>query len=82
VYVCLCNAITSSQVRRLGEAGTDTPQALIRALRLDDEEACGFCMHHIGRLVAIARGGDPLEYGRFRLDPANRVDFDNPDDTP
>jgi bacterioferritin-associated ferredoxin len=82
MYVCLCKGITSGRVRKLGEAGVDTPRALIQALRLDDDESCGFCALHIGRMVAIARGGDPLEYGRFRLDPAMRIDFENPDDTP
>ena len=82
MYVCLCKGITSGSVRKLGEAGIDTPLALIEALGLDDEDCCGFCMHHIGRMVAIARGGDPLHYGRFILDPETRFDFVNPDNAP
>ena len=82
MYVCLCKGISDKRVRQLGESGIDTPMALIQALGLDSEECCGFCMHHIGRMVAIARGGDPLHYGRFQLDPDTRFDFENPDNTP
>lgn len=83
MYVCLCKGITSGRIRKLGESGVDTPGELIRVLGLDQlDECCGFCMFHIGRMVAIARGGDPLEYGRFTLDPATRVEPENPDDAP
>jgi bacterioferritin-associated ferredoxin len=82
MYVCLCKGITDGKVRQLGQAGLDTPAALIQALALDDDECCGFCMHHIGRMVAIARGGDPLKYGRFVLDPETRFEHDNPDNAP
>ena len=67
MYVCLCQAITDKQVRQLGLSGITSDEGLIEALGLDDEECCGFCMHHIERMVAIAQGGDPITYGRFRL---------------
>lgn len=79
MYICLCKAITDRRVRQLGQEGVDSPRGLIEALGLDDEECCGFCMHHIGRMVAIAKGGDPLKYGTFKLDPEMTYDFDNPD---
>ena len=82
MYVCLCNAITDRQVRQLGEQGIITPEALVEALNLDDEESCGFCKQHIGRMVAIAKGGDPMKYGKFKLDPAMTVEIDNPDMAP
>jgi bacterioferritin-associated ferredoxin len=67
MYVCLCQAITDKRVRQLGQEGVNTPEALIQTLGLDDEECCGFCMHHIERMVAIANGADPITHGRFRL---------------
>ncbi len=65
MYVCLCQGITDARVRQLGRAGVTTPKALIESLGLDAEECCGYCRLHVDRLVAIARGGDPLTYGRF-----------------
>lgn len=82
MYVCLCNGITDRQVRQLGQAGIISPGSLIEALNLDDEDCCGFCMHHVGRMVAIAKGGDPMKYGKFTLDRGMTLDFDNPDNAP
>jgi bacterioferritin-associated ferredoxin len=82
MYVCLCKAITDRQVRELGARGMGTARELIMALGLDDEECCGFCMQHIGRLVAIANGGDPLTYGKFKLDAGTRFPIDDPDSAP
>jgi bacterioferritin-associated ferredoxin len=76
MYVCLCQAVTQKQVRQLGLQGIDTADALVQALHLDDEECCGLCMHHIERIVAIARGMDPLPASHYRLvhdpDPADQ----------
>jgi bacterioferritin-associated ferredoxin len=72
MYVCLCQAVTQKQVRQLGLEGIDTPEKLIQALHLDDEECCGLCIHHIERIVAIARGGDPITASHFRLVHADR----------
>jgi len=82
MYICLCKGITDGKVRKLGESGVDTPRALIQVLGLDSDECCGFCLHNIGRMVAIAKGGDPLEYGRFRLNPETNVELGNPDNAP
>jgi len=78
MYVCLCRAITDRRVRELGRAGVTSPPGLIEALGLDDEECCGYCMHHIERMVEIAKGGDPLRFGRFRLRQGTVTFTDDP----
>ena len=82
MYVCLCKAITDRQVRHLGEEGVISPESLIKILNVDDEESCGFCKQYIGRMVAIAKGGDPMKYGKFMLDPEMIVKIDDPDMAP
>ena len=74
MYVCLCQAITDARVRQLGQAGVTEPAALIETLGLDDEKCCGYCRLHIERLVAVAKGGDPLIYARSPLNPEPAVD--------
>ncbi|HEX5139839.1 MAG TPA: (2Fe-2S)-binding protein [Dehalococcoidia bacterium] len=82
MYVCLCKGITDRQVRSAGLAGVITPAELVRHFGLDDEECCGFCEHNIFRMVAIARGEDPMHWGKFKLDPAYQVPIDDPDLAP
>jgi bacterioferritin-associated ferredoxin len=82
MYICLCKGITDKQVRKLGESGVTSPHALIQILGLESDECCGFCAHHIGRMVAIANGEDPLKYGRFRIDPEMQIPIDDPDSAP
>jgi bacterioferritin-associated ferredoxin len=66
MYVCLCNAITESQVKRAAQQGIITAEALIEHLKLDDPECCGYCIKHIDFFVEIAEGEDALTYVRYR----------------
>lgn len=82
MYVCLCKGISDRKLRQLGESGVTSPRELILLLGLDSEECCGFCVNHMGRMVAIANGGDPMEYGRFNLEPSWQIPIDDPDSAP
>jgi bacterioferritin-associated ferredoxin len=82
MYVCLCKAITARHVQEAGQAGVDTPHGLTQHFGLDDEECCGFCEHNIVRLVAIARGEDPLKWGKFKLHAEYTLIIDDPDAAP
>ena len=66
MYVCLCNAITESQVKRAGQEGITSAGALIEHLKLNDEDCCGYCIKHIDFFVEIAEGEDALTYVRYR----------------
>ena len=57
MYVCLCRGMTASSLRRLGTSGVNSADDLIARLRLDDPDACGFCLLHIEEIVDIATGG-------------------------
>lgn len=82
MYVCLCKGITAKRVREVGEAGVDTPHAIVQYFGLDSDECCGFCEHNIIRLVAISRGEDPLKWGQFKLDPEYQTTIIDPDLAP
>jgi bacterioferritin-associated ferredoxin len=66
MYVCLCNAITESQVREAGKQGITDRDALAAYLKLDDPDCCGYCIKHIDFFVEIAEGEDALTYVRYR----------------
>jgi len=59
MYVCLCKAVTESDVREAGRAGATTATALIGALGLDSDECCGLCILDMDRFVALAAQPDP-----------------------
>jgi bacterioferritin-associated ferredoxin len=54
VYICLCKGISESQVRQLGLAGICSPDALARALGLEEKGVCGRCLRNIEALTALA----------------------------
>jgi bacterioferritin-associated ferredoxin len=66
MYVCLCNAITESEVKAAGQQGITDPDALAAHLRLNDEDCCGYCIKHIDFFVEIAEGEDAMTYVRYR----------------
>ena len=41
-------------LRKLGQSGVTSSEDLIDRLRLDDADACGYCLLHIDDLVDIA----------------------------
>jgi hypothetical protein len=49
--------MTASALRKLGASGVKSPEDLIARLRLDDADACGFCLLHIEEIADIASGG-------------------------
>ena len=71
MYVCLCNAITESQVRLAGQQGITDPDALTEHLKLNDPNCCGYCIKHIDFFVDIAEGEDALTYVRYRAQHPN-----------
>jgi len=68
MYVCLCNAITESQVRAAGQQGIIDAEALIEHLKLNDEDCCGYCRKHIDFFVDIAEGESAMTYVRHRAE--------------
>ena len=54
MYLCLCKGVKVADVKRLAQAGTTAPEALIVALGLRDEECCGRCADEIEEFVAVA----------------------------
>jgi len=54
VYICLCKGISESQVRQLGLVGICSPDALARALGLEEEGVCGRWLRNIEALTALA----------------------------
>jgi bacterioferritin-associated ferredoxin len=54
VYICLCKGISEAHIRELGLAGICSPDALAKALGLEEEGVCGRCIRNIEALVALA----------------------------
>ena len=54
MYLCLCKAVTESDVKRAAQAGTTTAEALIVALGLDGDDCCGRCAQEMDDFVAVA----------------------------
>ena len=56
MYVCLCKGLTEADIQRaVGQEGRISAAA-IAALGLDDEAACGRCLHDIDDLLAPTAG--------------------------
>ena len=68
MYVCLCNAITESQVKKAGAQGIIGPHDLIEHFKLDDDACCGYCRKNIDFFVEIAAGEDALAFVRHRAE--------------
>ena len=66
MYVCLCNAITESQVKRAGQDGITNPHELIEKFNLNDDACCGYCRKNIDFFVEIAEGEDAMTYVKYR----------------
>jgi len=54
MYLCSCKGVSDKDVCRLGRCGIVSPEALIEALELDDEECCGRCALMIDTFAEIA----------------------------
>jgi bacterioferritin-associated ferredoxin len=67
MYICLCKGISESQVRQLGLVGICSPDALARALGLEEEGVCGRCLRNIEALTALATNEAALQGQSTRL---------------
>ncbi|HZR99767.1 MAG TPA: (2Fe-2S)-binding protein [Chloroflexota bacterium] len=54
MYLCVCNGVTESDVRRVARERYPTPDGLVRSLGLDSDGCCGRCAREIDRFVAVA----------------------------
>ncbi len=56
MYVCLCKGLTEADIERaVGQEGRNSA-TVVAALGLDDEAACGRCLHDIDDLLAPTSG--------------------------
>lgn len=57
MYVCLCKALTETEVSRRARGciteGARSPEALLEAMGVHCEEACGYCVENPEHIVAI-----------------------------
>ena len=56
MYVCLCKGLTEADIQRAGGQEGRLGATVIAALGLDDEAACGRCLHDIDDLLAPTAG--------------------------
>ncbi len=54
MYMCICKALTESDVRRVVHQGATTAEALIAGLGLHDAVCCGRCAREVDRYVSFA----------------------------
>ena len=54
MYVCICNAVTASEVRCVIEGGARTVEAVTAACRAGG--GCGSCTGRIGRMIDESAG--------------------------
>lgn len=54
MYLCLCKAVTESDVKQVARSGVVTAEELIQALGLEDDDCCGRCTLQIEEFVAVA----------------------------
>ncbi len=54
MYMCICKALTESDVRRVVHQGATTAEALISGLGLRDAVCCGRCAREVDRYVSFA----------------------------
>ena len=67
MYVCLCKALTESDVamraRSCIQQGPCTPEDFLEVLDLHGDEVCGFCAEHPQDLLGIFEDEMELHYG-------------------
>jgi bacterioferritin-associated ferredoxin len=54
MYACVCLGITEGDVKRAGQAGALTSDALVHVLGLDQATCCGRCLLQIEEFVELA----------------------------
>jgi bacterioferritin-associated ferredoxin len=54
MYMCVCKALTESDVRRVVQEGATTAERLISGLGLHDARCCGRCVREVDRYVTFA----------------------------
>ena len=54
MYMCICKALTESDVRRVVHQGATTAEELISGLGLQDAVCCGRCAREVDRYVTFA----------------------------
>jgi bacterioferritin-associated ferredoxin len=71
LYVCLCKALTESEVVSRARAciseGITCSSQVLRALDLEGDEACGFCTENPEHILAIFE--DELELHGYSRSP-------------
>lgn len=60
MYVCLCKGLTEADVRRAGQAGSVSCDALAATLGIDQQGCCGRCLRDIHELIALATSEIPI----------------------
>ena len=65
MIVCVCNAITESEVREAARQGARTPEAAYA--RLGCEAQCGCCLDYAQEIIDEERGKRPAASRRRRL---------------
>ena len=56
MYVCLCKGLTEADIQRANVQASGRSATVIAALGLDDEAACGRCLHDIDDLLTPTTG--------------------------
>ncbi len=68
MYVCICHAVTVSEVRRVTEAGVRDFDEVVERFSLAGEGNCGACLVVLEQLLAEIA---PVELGAGRKDCAS-----------
>ena len=58
MYVCICHAVTDSQIERAVDSGADTLEQV--ALDTSAGTSCGSCHDHIDEIIETRCGTCPL----------------------
>lgn len=56
MYVCLCKGLTEADIQRAIGQESRISATVVAALGLDDEAACGRCLHDIDDLLTPTSG--------------------------
>jgi bacterioferritin-associated ferredoxin len=55
MYLCLCKAVTESDVRELARRGVRTKAQLVETLGLDQPDVCGRCIRDMSAFMACVQ---------------------------